>query len=293
MINKYYNGWEFKQILKLMETNPITANLKLKIYVEEYPKDYCAQIYYIATLITLGEFQEAETILKELELMSANDKVFKNNVDIKLQKKLQTNIISSKVRLLSYQEKYEELYELYLLYEKDLKELDIEIDRLNFYCRKKLNLPTETSPRAYTYIYRQINQYSEPDFLDHIRKHLALYNRDKKQSVFNYDFPIDKVIMEIKKYIPCSKKMYPYLYADSYIFKYDFCGIDSNKTVNYFKVVCFHNTRDIITMFPINCSEELPYIDLNYLVKTDEKVKGLSRIDRFNNRYQKKDSINK
>lgn len=288
MTNKYYNEWEFKKILKLMETNPVTANLRLETYLKKYNKDYCAHVYYISTLITLGEFKEAEARLKELEYMYINDKDFKNKVDIKNMKKLKTNIISTKIRLLSYHEKYKEIEELYLQHEQELKELDIEIERLIFYCRKKLNQPVSTNPKSYSYIYRQMNRYSEQDFLDHIKKHLPEYNHESSQSIFNSDFPFDKVLVEIKKYIPGEKRLYPYLYADLYIFKYDACGIESNKTVNYFKVVCFHNTSDIITIFPINCSEELPYIDLNYLIKEDIKTKGLSRIDRFNMRLQKK-----
>lgn len=293
MTNKYYNEWEFKQILKLMETNPITANIKLKAYLKEYPEDYCAHIYFIATLITLGNFKEAESLLKALEYIYNNDKDFKNKYPRKYLKKLNANIISSKIRLLSYYEKYKEAIEVYLQHEQELAELDIEIERVIFYCRKKLDLPIRIDSDSYTYIYRQINEYSEQDFLDHIKKHLAEYNHKPYQSIFNPDFPRDKVLVEIKKYIPGEKRLYPFTYADLYVFKYDACGIESNKTVNYFKVVCFHNTSDIITMYPINCSEELPYIDLNYLIKEDIKTKGLSRIDRFNKRYQRKDSINK
>ena len=286
MINKYYNEWEFKQILKLMETNPVTANIKLGTYIKEYNKDYCAKIYYISTLITLGKFEEAEELLNELEFMCSNDKSFNNSVDNKNIRKLKINIISTKIRLLSYKEKYKEIEELYLQHEQELKELDIEIERLIFYCRKKLNRPINANPQTYSYIYRQINEYSERDFLDHIRKHLKEYNYDSNQSVFNYNFPLNEILIEIKKHIPGEKKLYPYLYADLYIFKYDACGIENNKIANYFKVICFHNTSDIITMYPINCSEEFPYIDLNYLMQKDTKPKVLSRIDRFNKRYQ-------
>lgn len=291
-MNKYYNGWEFKQILKLMETNPVTANIKLEAYLNEYPKDYCAVIYYIATLITLGEFKKAEELLNELEYTYNKDKDFRNKYPKRYVKKLNANIISSRIRLLSYYERYEEAKDLYLQHEEDLQGLDIEMERVLFYCSKKLNLSVSVAPESYTYVYRQMNEYNELDFLEHIKKHLAGHNLKPNQSIFNYDFPFDEVLTEVKKYIPGEKRLYPFIYADLYIFKYDGCGIESNKTVNYFKVVCFHNTRDIITMYPINCSEELPYIDLNYLTLKDTKPKGLSRIDRFNKRFQRKDSVN-
>lgn len=286
MTNKYYNKWEFKQILKLMETNPVTANIKLGTYIKEYPKDYCAKIYYISTLITLGNFEEAEELLDELEFTFNNDKDFKNKYQQKFKEKLKINIISTRIRLLSYQEKYDELYKLYVSSKNELKDLDIDIERLIFYCRKKLNLPINSDTGSYSYIYRQMNEYNERDFLEHIRKHLPGYNYNLNQSIFNSNFQLDKIFVEIKKYIPGEKRLYPHLYADLYIFKYDECGIENNKTVNYFKVVCFHNTSDIITMYPSSCSEEFPYTDLNYLIKDDTKIKGLSRIDRFNRRYQ-------
>ena len=290
MKNKYYNEWEFDRILKVMEFNPLTANIKLEAYLNKYPKDYCAIIMYIATLITIGKFSKAEMLLNELEDTYKKDKHFIKKYPKIYQEKLRANIISSRIRLLSYQEKYEEAQNLYLKYEDDLQKLGIEMERILFYLRKKLNLPIRIDPESYRYIYRQINEYSVVDFLGHIKKHLALYNHNKEQSIFNCDFPLDKVITEIKKYIPGEKRLYPFIYADLYIFKYDSCGIESGKVANYFKVVCFHNTSDIITMYPINCCEESLCIDINYLIPNDTKLKALSRIDRFNNRYQRKDS---
>ena len=54
-----------------------------------------------------------------------------------------------------------------------------------------------------SYMFRQIVEYKEEDFRDHIKKHLADYNEnDRNISVayFNSDFPIDKAIIEVKKY---------------------------------------------------------------------------------------------
>ena len=72
-----------------------------------------------------------------------------------------------------------------------------------------------------------------------------------------------------------------------YVFKYDNCGKHDNKIANYFKIICFHNTQDYITMFPCSNCENLPYVDLNYLVNSNDipKVKTLSQIEKFNKRY--------
>ena len=77
------------------------------------------------------------------------------------------------------------------------------------------------------------------------------------------------------------------LYDDMYVFKYDSCGKDNYKIVNYFKVICFEGTSQIITMYPASDCEKLPYIDLNYM-KTKEdtpKIKVLTQREKFNTRY--------
>ena len=284
MKNRYYDEWEFKQALSFIETNPLIANLKFKNYLKKYPTDYSAQIFYISTLITLGNFEEAEKILETLKFSFEIDKDYQNNVNKTIQRKIKLNIISSTLRLLSYQEKYKELYQYYLLHINDIKELDIDIKKLIFYCKKKLDMLDINKREQHNYIFRQIISYEENDFLVHIKKHLIA--EETNSSIFSNDFPLNEILIEIKNYILASKRIYPYLYADTYIFKYNNSGKVNDKSVDYFEVICFHNTSNIITMYPTECCEELPYIDLNYLIKNNNpKTKKLSQIDKFNKRY--------
>ena len=54
-----------------------------------------------------------------------------------------------------------------------------------------------------SYLFRQIVSYDENDFIDHIKKHTADSNCDKddpNKNIFSTDFPVDKIIDEIKKY---------------------------------------------------------------------------------------------
>ena len=106
--------------------------------------------------------------------------------------------------------------------------------------------------------------------------------------MFVSGFEIDRVLEEIKKYIPSDKRIYSGFYQDTYVFKYDFSGKDNNKATDYFKVICFHNTSDIITICPSLYCENLPYVDLNYMEKEKPKQKTLSQIDKFNQRYRRK-----
>ena len=72
---------------------------------------------------------------------------------------------------------------------------------------------------------------------------------------------------------------------DDYIFQYDNCGRDKNRVVDRFKVICFHDTDEIITMCPVFGYDGYPSVDLNYL--RNEKTKKRNMIDRFNSRYSR------
>ena len=144
-----------------------------------------------------------------------------------------------------------------------------------------------------SYLFSQIVKYDETDFLDHIKKHMQGEEDITEKdccTIFGQDFPMDKIIQEIKKYIPSDKKLLLGFYDNIYYFKYDSCGRVDNKNVDYFKVVCFNGTDNFITMHPVIINENLPYQDLNYLVNEDNfsKVKRMSQIDKFNKKFNKK-----
>ena len=119
--------------------------------------------------------------------------------------------------------------------------------------------------------------------------HGADYNAetDRQENVFAADFPLQQVIDEIDKYIPSEEhSLCPGVMADCYYFKYDFCGKENQKTTNYIKVACFHNTGNIISITPVLEGVNLNYIDLNYLKKqSDDKPKQMSRTEKFYQRY--------
>ena len=296
MKNSYYNEHEFRYILNSLDKNPLLTRKKIEEYLEKYPKDYLAYIYYAHILIVLGFFDEAETILDNLENI-INDKKFKNNIPKSLQDKNKFNIISTRLSLLAYQEKYIELQQYYNENIHSIKQMDLELNPLMFYCRKKLGLIDSERRDKHSYLFKQIVQYKESDFLEHIKKHLADYNQNVEEPnpcIFNFDFPITEILTEIKKYIPSDKRLCSNFYVNVYVFKYDGCGKVNGESVNYFKIVCFHNTNDIITVYPDVDCQALPYTDLNYMNKyysspktLSLKHKGLSQIEKFNQRYGK------
>lgn len=288
MKKKHFDNWEFNQILSLISNNPNEAKIKFENYLEEYPKDYSIYPFYISTLIALKEFKEAERILKYITNIANNDPKYRNkhNNNAKL---FLRHILTTRIKLLSYQDKYDELFNLCIENEKEIKNLNL--NNIIFYSKKKVGFFISDIREPNSYLFRQIIEYQETDFLEHIKKHLSEFtNNPFNESVFVPNFPINEIIQEVKKYIPSNNSIYFNFFEDLYIFKYDNCGKDNNKQTNYFKVICFHNTKDIITICPSSNCENLPYIDLNYLVKeeTSSKVKRLSQIDKFNRRFNRK-----
>lgn len=305
MKDLYYNVHEFNYARDLMDIDPYKAKEAFLLYIERYPQDYRARAYYASVLIILRELDEANRVIEDLEYEAYSNREFMADKNAIFLKHFRQNITFAKIKLLFYQNKYQELYDTYFNNDKIIdiyKDANIYLnqdmgyfryDSLAFYVKKKLNLiPHDVNNSSYTYLYKQIINYQDEMFLDHIKKHMADFNIEAdtpNKSIFKYDFPLDLVFSEIKKYIPSERCLYSGLVEDTYVFKYDSCGWNNNKMVNYFKIVCFHGTSEFITMCPTKTGEYFPYIDLNYMnanINTDSvKVKRRSQIDKFNKKY--------
>lgn len=289
MKNQYFNEWEFKKVFSLFHSDPIECKKRYEEYLEKYPQDYYTYTFYIGVLIELGEFENAEKVLNYVVNVSGNDKSF-----LKQENKLKTfeeNIFFCNLKLLAYKEEFQKLYELcknnYNLIEK------LSLQTVDFYAKIKNNIINLESRENISYSLRQIVEYKESDFKEHIKKHLAdyIYNIDNpNKNIFMAGFPIEKVIDEIKKYIPSNKCLFTGFFENAYFFKYTSCGKDNNKTVDFIKVVCFHNTQNFITMLPCSDGENLPYVDLDYLINTNDlpKIKTINQIEKFNKRFNHK-----
>ena len=285
---KYFNKFETKKIIDIMNIDPVTARDQFEEYLERYPKDYSAHTFYASTLITLGNYDEALKILENVEILADRDTNF--NSSSERRRLFERDLLFTKLRLLSYQEKYDEIEGLYDEYYQKI--MDANIRGLFFYCKKKLNKLGNIDRSKQSYLFKQIIEYHFEEMLEHIRKHLADCNLDcdnYKTSVFIPGFPIESLLDEIKKYIPSNKCIYPGFFEDVYLFKYTECGKFNYKVTNYFEVVCLHNTDNIITIYPVIIDPKREYIDLDYMKKEEtHKVRRISQIDRFNKRYTNK-----
>ena len=285
----YFNKYEFKKISELGKKDPYGAIQAYEHYFEKYPNDHSAKTYYISKLIAVGEFKKAEEELKKLEITFNRDSLY--HYDEERARILEHNIKICKLKLLVYEDRKEEA--LHLFY-SNLEEFSYLGSEVIFYFRKLRGMIDKKRREPNSYMFRQIVEYKEEDFRDHIKKHLADFNENDRNisvSYFSQDFPIDKAIEEVKKNIPSDKRLCYGFLEDMYVFKYEQCGRDSNRLVDYFKVYTFTNTQNFITMCPSSNCENYPYIDLSYLKEKEEPktlVKRPSQIDKFNKRYNMK-----
>lgn len=287
-MNKYFDIFEFQRIIDLMDTDPYSSLLLYEKYLNQYPNDYSAYLLYCSNLIILGKLDEAEKVYNYFEQKYDKDNSLNGTEKVE---KIKISIVFTKIKLLSYQGKYEELYK-FCIKNKDIIIENKMVDAL-FYSKKMTNRLDSNKVELNTYLFDQIAKYDEKHFLKHIKKHIQNVDETMEKqsnSIFSENFPIEKVIHEIKKYIPSDKKLFLGFYDNVYYFKCDGCGRVDNKLVDYIKVVCFNGTSNFITMCPVIGSKDLPCEDLNYLINEENstKVKRMSQIDKFNKKFNKK-----
>ena len=284
---KFFDGNESNYALKLVETNPKEALNRLEDYLKKYPRDYHTRVHYVMLLLRLCKFNEANSEYNKI-INEINGNNYYSS-DAKTLTTFKHNLIVAKIRLLAYDGKYYQLIEFVKKNKDNLT--DSEYYSIIKLCRCKLRIITNEQVERLnlSYRYMQMLNYSEKDFIDHVKRHEADFGEEfNKTTLFAQDFPIDDIIKEVKKHIPSNDRIFPGIFDDAYYFKYDNCGRVNNSPTNYFYVVCYHNTTNIITMYPVADARHLNPVDLNYIRKIDEsKDKRESQIEKFNRRFHR------
>lgn len=245
--NRFFNIQEFKNAHSTHESAPYVALKRLSDYLERYPLDSSARIYYADILVKVGRFDDA---LKELDKCNEDIENIRDKNKRTLQKK-KMNFV--KVKALMYLERYKEAYYLHAML-GTIPPMKTEL----FCCTHILN-PTNLRIKEY---------------ISAIKKQYKRYLTDKEKSYsFASDFPLEEVKAEIeRRYLTPEKCLFPGYYSNLYIFRYNSCGTVDGKSVNYFRVYCLHGTNHLhetdIIMFisPCDYGENIPEtIDLNYM----------------------------
>lgn len=137
------------------------------------------------------------------------------------------------------------------------------------------------------YIRGQILNYSTEEAIFHINKHVG--KTEKEKSYFNENVDIRYLFNKVRENIKNSIRVNTEEVMQIYYFGVANIGISDNQVCNFIKVVVVPNTNDIISMYPTNIVDYnyVANLDIEYdkLLKTDNKVKTMSRIDKFNKKY--------
>ena len=227
MKHKYYENFYLDKVIKDLNIDPYNNIIKLEEYLEMFPQDYVAYTYYLKALVDVGRFEDALKLVKDIE---SSD--MKNKLDI--------HFWFPKLRALVFTGNYEEANKLYLkhkdnLFLKDKRAMVFEA----MYAKVHGESIQIEKPLENLYFYNQYVDYSEKEFFNHIKKHLIDCNEEvdmQKITVFASNFPVSKVVEEVKKHLPNEKCLYYSFFNNIYVFKYDFCGKVEGRNADYFRV---------------------------------------------------------
>ena len=194
---EYFNCWEYSDSKSITMSNPLLAAEKFKQYIEKYPKDYFSYISYANILLTIGNIKEAENVIK-LGSNLANENInFKNSNKYR---DFLENLNYVLLRLLAYNENYTKLYEYCINNPEKIRKNDLSSELL--FSKIKCGLINENEISKLSYKASQLFNYDEKLFLEHEKKHLKSEDSSYDtniSSVFNIDFPFEKVLKEIKR----------------------------------------------------------------------------------------------
>ena len=143
---------------------------------------------------------------------------------------------------MSYREQYEELYKTLSKSKEELSHMNM--GDLLFYCRKKLGKIDFNQREHNSYLFRQIVEYKESDFLEHIKKHMSDYNaglEEPNPNIFMSGFPIKEVISE--EYCHFFDAAAPIITKDSINMDIAFCGALSPEMIENIESTHFFNVH--------------------------------------------------
>ena len=200
------------------------------------------------------------------------------------------SLLMARIKLYIYTKRYEEAYELMNQNPEAMRHLIRSNLTVKFYLEKKLGLEYSDDIVEH-YQCMQIIDYDYDRFLENVKRSHGENTHNEGVSYFNSDFPYEEIISELKTIIPNNKRIYNGLIDNHYYFKYNQCGYDNGMVTDYFSLVTFDDSKEFITMYPIQEKEKYPYIDLNYLKKDElppyKRVRRMSQMEKFNMKYGK------
>lgn len=240
-------------------------------YLDRYPNDINVRFMRARSYRKLGKFKDAIKDLNYILKFGYND-----------------HSILELYFVYYYLNMYKEALELLpILYEKKaMKSYSVSISELVMKKQLGLEIKLKKGSRC-DYIRGQILDYSTKETISHLDKHIN--PTEDNISCFNEGIDI-KYLFDVVRYnLDSTKKVNTEEVMDIYYFGISNIGTFKGEICNFIKVIVVPNTKNIISMYPTNNVDynSVTNLDIEYdkLFKRDNKVKTMSRIDKFNKKY--------
>ena len=287
--NKYFDYKNTQNIYRYEAQDTKVALELLEQYVEVYPEDISLRENYLTLLIKANHFEKAFEVLNELEPRATREKLGYMK-DKKRREEIISSMTSSKIKLLLRTGRYQEAYDFIQEKNSNGEAMNMEnISSLIFFLKTNLGLSSPNREDQSCYLFTQMAEYREEDFIEHAKRHIYGYEtEDYSVGLFYKDFPIEEIFNEIKENINIENRVSKGILDDLYYFKYDNCGRVGDTKCDYLVIIALANSNNYITMYPEISPLNYPYVDLNYIKEEEDvKVKKKSMVDKFYQRYGK------
>lgn len=144
------------------------------------------------------------------------------------------------------------------------------------------------------YLCRQLSEYNIDETYEHIKKHQIESNDDRAS--FCEDIDLKQLLIETSQKIEnMQEEYYPIrLVGNCHYFYYPNIGKSNDRVSNYFRVITFPNSKNIITMYPIfdeevyDAKNVVHFLDENQDFTYDENIRVKTGLERFKTRYKRK-----
>lgn len=243
-------------------------------YLDECPNDVIIRFMRAKTYRILKRFDEAIDDLKYNLSLGYND-----------------HSITELFFIYYFKGMYKEAFELIPIL-REHKNLKLEsLDLFEFIIRHNLGLEkNRNSVVKFNYVTSQIIKYDEKNAISHIKCHL---DGNKNKSLFYTNIDIEYLYYLVRDNINDSNKANMDEVLQVHHFTIPNIGYNDSGICNCLKVIVVPMTNNIISMYPVSYYQadvddcfEYDHDKLFKKKENDEpKVKRLSKIDKFNQRY--------
>lgn len=289
MKERTYDNQSYQAIKELIKNKNFSKAMALiKKVLTEYPLDIWTRLEYARILRMNQQLDEAlEQALYLLDILE-RDKTDERAYEFTI-----LELHSIYFLLNDYPKAYQYLNQVKEIREKrTVDDFLVKIPANEIFLKQRLGLLELKDVIDYQEIYliSQIVNYDKKRAINHIvERHHSDYPGEE-DNYFEDDICIESIFDKVDKLLPTVGSTFSDSLASVFNFEYpDIPNVilKDGYPYKYLKVVAFRDTLQIITMYPYFSKERIEIVN-SLKIEEKQKVKRMSQIEKFNNRYNKK-----